>query len=328
MELSSFKEYLQEKKLDSEKIAAAVNLVRDFDDFLSTAEKSVDAATYDDLHSFSAHLIEDGKNSFDNYVALLRFGYFRKNTPLIIATMELVDGREMIANFSKRLIEEFGENVRNKIFGDSPVPPLGLHPKQKPEITKKLVERLLAKVGREKSKEFLAVGLRDKYTESYKQARETFLQTDNIDDFLKIKYQRLLKTLDQHLREKTLFFTQEVDENVMAYVQNDPTIEAGVREGNQVVITKIPYMTKPYLEATKEREKRYYFCHCPWVREALLEEDQPIDPIFCHMSGGYYKNYWEAVLEHPVKVELLESVIRGDAVCKFALQLPPEFIPK
>ncbi|MFQ5980034.1 MAG: hypothetical protein ACE5OZ_18025 [Candidatus Heimdallarchaeota archaeon] len=328
MELASFKEYLHEKKLDSEKIDAAVNIVRDFDEFLSKTEKSVETATYDDLHNFSAHLIEKSQNSFDNYVALLRFGYFQKNKPLIIASMELVDGSEMIANFSQRLIEEFGEKVRDEIFGDSPIPPLGLHPKTKPEITKKLVERLLAKVGQEKAKEFLAVGLRDKYTESYKQARETFLQTENIDDFLKIKYQKLLKTLDQHLQDGSLFFTQAVDESVMAHVQNDPTIEAGVREGNQVVITKIPYMAKQYLETTKEREKRYFFCHCPWVREALLEEDQPIDPIFCHMSGGYYKNYWEAVLDHPVKVELLESVIRGDAVCKFALQLPPEFVPE
>ncbi|MHA2233559.1 MAG: hypothetical protein ACXAB4_13840, partial [Candidatus Hodarchaeales archaeon] len=296
--------------------------------FLAKTENSAETATYDDLHSFSAHLIENSNNSYENYVALLRFGYFRKNNPLIIASMELVDGSEMIANFSQRLIEEYGENVRNEIFDNSPVPPLGLHPKKKPEITKKLVNRLLAKVGREKAKEFLAIGLRDKYTESYKQARKTFLQTANIDDFLKIIYQELLKTLDQHLQEKTLFFTQAVDESVIAHVQNDPTIEGGIREGNQVVITKIPYMTKQYLETTKEREKRYYFCHCPWVREALLEEDQPIDPIFCHMSGGYYKNYWEAVLDHPVKVELLESVIKGDTVCKFALQLPPEFIPK
>jgi hypothetical protein len=58
----------------------------------------------------------------------------------------------------------------------------------------------------------------------------------------------------------------------------------------------------------------------------LKDEDQPIDPIFCNCSGGYYKNYWEAVFDQPVKVELLESVLMGDQVCKFALHLPPEII--
>ena len=85
-------------------------------------------------------------------------------------------------------------------------------------------------------------------------------------------------------------------------------------------------MTKQYIEETDKRKKRYYYCHCPWVREALKEEDQPVSPIFCNCSGGYYKNYWEAVLDHSVKVELLESVIKGDSVCKFALHLPQEIM--
>jgi hypothetical protein len=60
----------------------------------------------------------------------------------------------------------------------------------------------------------------------------------------------------------------------------------------------------------------------------LKEEDQPVDPVFCNCSGGYYKNYWEAVLGQPVKVDLLESVIQGDHVCKFALHLPKEIVEK
>ena len=103
--------------------------------------------------------------------------------------------------------------------------------------------------------------------------------------------------------------------------------EAGIRDGNQVIMTKIPYMTKQYLKAIDEQEKRYYYCHCPWVRESLLNENPTtIDPVFCNCSGGYYKNFWEAVLDQPVKVELLESVLKGDSVCKFALHLPSDIV--
>ncbi|MHA2366533.1 MAG: hypothetical protein ACXAC7_21435 [Candidatus Hodarchaeales archaeon] len=326
MELGNFKEYLSDKKLDRDKIDAAVKIIDEFNEFLLEQKKSGENITYDDLHNFSSYLIENKKNTLDNYVFLLRFGYFKKNYQLIIASMELIDGSEIIPNFSKMLIDKFGEQVRNEIFGELEIPPLGLHPKKKSEITMKLMERLIAKVEEEECIEFLSIGLRDKYTDSYKRPRETFLKTNNIDDFLNTKRQNFLQTLKKHQQEGTLFFTQEIDDNVISYVNSDLTIEAGVREGNQVIISKIPYMTKQYLETdeTDVRRKKYYFCHNPWIREALLDKNQPVSPIICHSSGGYYKNYWEAVLDHPVKVELLESVIKGDKVCKFALHLPEE----
>lgn len=322
MVIDEFKNYLQERKLNTAQIKAAVDIVKEFSQFLAEHDKSIENAIYDDLFAFSAYLIENKKNSFDNYVGVLRYGHFRKNNELIIASMEILDGSEIFENFSKRLTEEFGSDSRDAIFGDLGVPPLGLHPQKKPEITKQLIERFLAEADRGDCIEFLAKGLRDKYTESYTRPRELFLEAGSIDKFLQVKHQNFVKTLENHLQEKTLFFTQEVDEQVIDYVKRDQTIEAGVREGDQVIISKIPYMTKDYLNATDEKKRRYYYCHCPVFREALQEEDQPVDPIFCHCSGGYYKNFWEAVLEQPVKVELLESVLLGNEVCKFALNLP------
>ncbi|MHA2271367.1 MAG: hypothetical protein ACXACI_05855 [Candidatus Hodarchaeales archaeon] len=326
MVLDEFKEYLKERELNMDQIKAVVDIVKEFSQFLADHDKSIDNAVYDDLFAFSADLIEKKKNSFDNYVGVLRYGHFKKNNEVIIASMEILDGSEIFENFSKRLTEEFGSDIRDRIFGDLEVPPLGLHPQKKPEITKQLIERFLAEADREDCIEFLAQGLRDKYTESYRRPRELFLEAGNIDKFLKAKHQNFVKTLEKHLQEKTLFFTQEVDEQVIDYVKSDQTIEAGVRKGDQVIISKIPYMTKQYLAATDETNRRYYYCHCPVFREALQEEAQPVDPIFCHCSGGYYKNFWEAVLEQPVKVDLRESILLGNDVCKFALTLPPGFL--
>ncbi len=47
---------------------------------------------------------------------------------------------------------------------------------------------------------------------------------------------------------------------------------------------------------------------------------------FVIVVGNTIKNYWEAVLENPVEVNLLESVIMGDKVCKFTLYLPEEIV--
>lgn len=327
MDFDDFKEFLQKRKIEDDKIASSIAIVEEFDAYLTKYNRSAENALYDDLHNFSAYLIESKRNIFDNYVGLLRFGQFTKNNQLTIASMENIDGSEVMTNFSRRLIDEFGEETRNKIFDDIEVPPLGLHPMKKPKITKKLIERFLVEVDHEKCAKFLANGLRGKYTASYKPAREKFLKAENIDEFLEIKRQDFINTLTTHLEEGTLFFTQEIDEEVLEYVKNQQGMtEAGIREGGKVLITKIPYMTKQYLKETDEKKKRHYYCHCPWVRTALLEEDQPVDPIFCNCSGGYYKNFWEAVLDQSVQVELLESVIMGDNVCKFAFQLPQEIV--
>ena len=118
MELNDFKNYLKERKIDTDKIESTVGIINEFEKFLSMHEKSVESATYDDMHEFSAYLIENKKNNYDNYIGLARFAFFIKNNSLIVAAIENVDGREMIENFSTRLKEEFGEGFRNEVFDD------------------------------------------------------------------------------------------------------------------------------------------------------------------------------------------------------------------
>ncbi|MFX0085922.1 MAG: hypothetical protein ACFFAU_09620 [Candidatus Hodarchaeota archaeon] len=322
MELDGFIKFLKERNLDTEKINVAVEIITDFDKYLSKQEKSIKYATYEDVYSYSAYLIENNKNLFDNYLTLVRFGHYMKNNQLTIASIEIIDGLEVMTNFSRQLSIEFGEEMRNLIFQDIKLPPLGSHPQKKPAITKELMKRFLANVERKKCVEFLANGLRDKYAEAYKKSRELFLRAKNIDEFLKLKHQDYVKTLEKNCREGTLFYTQEVDQQVIDYVKNDQSIETGIREGNKVIIKKTPYMIKQYLNETIEKKKQYFYCHCPWIREAFIKNDEPIPPIFCNCSAGYFKNYWEAVLNQPVKVELLSSVLNSDENCKFVLHLP------
>lgn len=322
MNLDEFRTFLAGRKLDEKQIDASISFLHEFKNFLVKKGKTPNNFTYEDIHDFSAHLIQNYKNSFDNYVTLVRYGYFTNNETLILASMELIDGGEVMENFSKKLVEEFGEEIRNTIFGALDVPPLGLHPNSKPAFTKQVITKFLEVVDKKKCEDFLAYGLRDKYTESYKSDRNLFLNSENIDEFLEKKRKKFLNNLEKHKNDGTLFFTQKIDEKVIDYVKGNPQIEAGVRDGNKVFITKIPYMAQQYLNATTDSEKRYYYCHCPWVREALKDNPYPVPAIFCNCSAGYYKNYWEAILEQSIKVELLESILTGGFECKFAFQLP------
>jgi hypothetical protein len=321
MDEEGFRKFLEERKIDKDTIEASVNLIREFDDFLK--KKKTETPSVEDFYEYSAHLISGGENTPENYVALLRYGLFTHNNSLYVAAMEVFDGSEVMENLSKRLCEEFGEDFRNEIFGNLPLPPLGLHPLEKPEYTKKLIPRLEDNLG-DRCAEFLNLGLRDRYEEWRKPDRERFLESKNIDEFLRNKRERYIKALEEHHKNGSLYFTQEITTEVLEFIRNDPLIEVGVREGDTILVKKIPHMAKEYLAEPDNQKKGYYYCHCPWVKEALLEKEQPISPVFCNCSAGYYRAYWEIVFDQPVEVEVVESILHGDTVCTFKVHIPKD----
>jgi len=98
---------------------------------------------------------------------------------------------------------------------------------------------------------------------------------------------------------------------------------AGVREGNTIVATKIPKsgFLEQYLNEDDPLQKRRYYCHCPRVRDGVgADPTLPMD--YCYCGAGFYKGIWEEILGEPVRVEMLESVMQGDKVCKIAIHLP------
>lgn len=60
-------------------------------------------------------------------------------------------------------------------------------------------------------------------------------------------------------------------------------------------------------------------CFCGLMR--ALPEGETVSKTYCNCSRGFVQVWWEGVLDHPVKVELLESAISGSDVCKFAIRL-------
>ena len=328
MTLNGFKDFLEQNNFSADKITNAITIIEKLKNFLDEIGSDLTKITYDNVHDFSARMIQEKTNKYLNYIYILYFGRYLKNNDIIIAAMDTIDGGEMFPNLSKQLVEKFGQEFHDEIFNGVEIPSLGLHPKKKPAITKILISRIIEKLGSKRSIEFFKPGLRDKYPDSYGKGHEMFQKSHDIDELLKFKHQTLVDNLAKNYEGNSLFFTQPVTKEVLEFVKNDQTISAGIREGNKIMMTKIPYMTSRVLSETDTRKRNYYVCHNPMIREALLEEDQPIDPIFCNCSGGFIKNYWEAVLECPVDVELLDSVIMGGKFCEFAIHLPAEIVEK
>ena len=130
----------------------------------------------------------------------------------------------------------------------------------------------------------------------------------------------------QMLQEKFEYFLREVmqlDEEMIEEIVNRGWGLAGIRQGNTILCTKIP-KSGNLIEYMAEKDpdlKRQLYCHCPRVRDAL-KIGRSIPIVYCYCGAGFYKGIWEEILGEPVQVEVLESVLQGDTVCKIAIRLP------
>ena len=93
------------------------------------------------------------------------------------------------------------------------------------------------------------------------------------------------------------------------------------REGDVIVEIKAPRDEEAFANAQTPEEKRVAYCHCPLARAGAAAAPLP-DP-YCYCGGGWYGAIWEFILERPVRVELLKSVMKGDEQCAFAIHVPP-----
>ncbi|MFX1600868.1 MAG: hypothetical protein ACFFB6_09760, partial [Promethearchaeota archaeon] len=205
-------------------------------------------------------------------------------------------------------------------------PPLGVDPDKKPEITKVVMKRLEETLGEEKTIGLLAPCLHGRPLEPIKKDREDFLRINDIDEFLKVKKQEFIDRVQNHQKEGTLEYAQYIDEDVVEYIKTNPTLTPGIRKGDKIIVTKIPYQIKKYLNAEDERMKRYYSCYCAWVRGAIKNgTEQDISSNFCHCSAGFFKQYWDIIFDQPTKVVPIETPLTGNLVCTFAVHIPKEF---
>jgi predicted hydrocarbon binding protein len=99
---------------------------------------------------------------------------------------------------------------------------------------------------------------------------------------------------------------------------------AGIKqEPSTIIATKIPKSGNllAYLAESDPHRKRQLYCHCPRIRD-VLQTGETLSPTYCYCGAGFYKGIWEEILQQPVDVAVLESILEGNDVCRFAIRLP------
>ncbi|MFW9937325.1 MAG: DUF6144 family protein [Candidatus Thorarchaeota archaeon] len=222
-----------------------------------------------------------------------------------------------IAKCSKSLDKIAGIKVRKKIMKESE----GLSDKSKREDiiqwSKKAIEKMDFLLDDQKKAEIMT-SCSCQYPKNQLQIiKETYKK--NKDVYL--AHQMLQAQFEELLKNPSLKLTEGIIKDIISKGWGS----AGVLKGNQIIATKIPKSGHivDYYSIDDKEEKRKIYCHCPRVKDALKLNIQ-IPMTYCYCGAGFYKGIWEEILQKPVKVKILETVMNGDDVCKFEIQLPTE----
>ncbi len=148
-------------------------------------------------------------------------------------------------------------------------------------------------------------------------------------EYLKILRAEYKKTanLEQIHRLLQIYFEQSIrkmknlnDEQMQYIIDNDMGM-AGTLKGKVITAVKIPKDFHAYFQTNDRNEKRYLYCHCPRIREALKSNDKAVDKNYCYCGAGFYRDIWEYILQRKVKVVLVESLFQGNEQCKIEIHI-------
>jgi hypothetical protein len=326
MQEKTFQAYLEKRGFEGGEVESQVRFIAQLEQRL---REDVPSWTFEDLNQASVQavvdrLIDNGENTIPNLQALARYAYVINNDSMYLAIFQLLDGYEAMDQLYAKLGNYVGEDLRDMTFEGMPLPPLGVSNCEKARFAYRIMRRMTQVFEESTCREILKDSLRLLPEADYQEAKRAYIEICNrdIDAYLDWKGSRFIETLESHRERQVLWFGQEITGDVIAFVRVNPQIGRGVREGNTIVETKIPYNTKAFLEETDPDKKRYHYCHCPWAKESLRKNAYKVSPIFCQCSAGFHKRPYEIIFDQPIRAEVLKSVLNGDDSCQFAIHLP------
>jgi hypothetical protein len=321
-----FRDYLSSRNLDQLEIDQQVETLLTLDALLKhkTPPLNLEDLNTALVQSFVNELIDLGQNTLENFLVMLRYAKATGNQDLFKALFEMLDGCEAMENFSIKLGEYVGEELRDIIFEGLALPPLGLSRREKARYTYRVMRRMEEIFEEGVCREVLGECLRDLPDSLYAQEKADFFNScdGDVDRFLESRHEKFIERLRHHQESGELFFGQEITDEVVEFVKRNPEIGGGIRKGDVIYETRIPFNTKAYLEETDPESKRYHYCHCPWVRESLRSPALSISATFCQCSAGFHKRTYEEIYGQKLQAEVLQSILMGDLKCRFAIHLP------
>lgn len=230
-----------------------------------------------------------------------------------------------INTFKREICIALGETFWNELVEGITLPDIGTECKCQCRNMQVFMKRLEEKVDAETVKRILYKVRHGLHPSQSAWAREKFLEIGDLDKFLKMCHDNEISNFIKLNREKKDFYGDEITDEVLEFIRNNPELLAPVRKGNKLYCMAFPANMQKYLDATDEKMKRYHACHCPFAKESILSE-AAVSSTLCNCSLGHVMNFTEAFLGRELEGRVLHSVLGGDLTCEYEITLPDDIM--
>ncbi len=322
MREEEFREYYLERGFSDDDADHAIGAVKDLEEYLGARGGSLESVSVDGVKEYISSLISEDMNSRERLLAIARYFYLTKKNDVYIYFTSILGGRSVLPSISERLAQITGEEKRDIVFDSVETPPLGTPPEEFPAVTERLMDGLESELDKETWRKVLAGNHHRIPLESFEKHRRWYEEAGNLDEYLVRVHEGAIAELEEYLEEGKIWYEQEITPEVVEFVKGNQEVLSGIREGNRIYMTKFPYAPGEYLREEDPKMKRYYMCHCPFVRASILTGEPQISPEWCYCSGGYGKMKFDIVFGQETEVEVLETALGGDMRCRFAVKIP------
>lgn len=232
-----------------------------------------------------------------------------------------------IATFQREICAELGETFWEELVKKTKLPDIGSECKCQCHNMYLFMKRFEELADRETIKKILRKVRHGLHPSQCEWARNKFLETGNLDEFLDRHLHDEWNHFVELNREKKDFYGQEISDEVLAFIKENSQMLAPVRRGNKLYCMAFPCNMKEYLNADDEKMKRYHACHCPLAKESILAENV-VSSALCNCSLGHVMNFVEAFLGRELEGRVVRSVLNGDLTCEYEIDIPNDIMQK
>ena len=317
-----YRERCRVRGLDAAAIDAAVAAVEALEADTLDGDGSPASITLARVERHIASLTALGQADPSTLVSLARYFVVAGIDAIAIRLLAYLSPVGVLPAMAERLCALEGEAVRDRVMARVAIPAPGSPPETYPPSTAAFVRALEEELGAARARRVLMWNVHGVPVEAFAEERERYLAAASVDEWLTGFHERQVAVLARHAADGTLWYEQKITPRVVDYVRGDPEILGGVRDGDCILVTKIPCDPDRFLRTDDPIEKRRLACHCPLAASSISAMGGDVPAIWCSCSAGYEKFLFDVVFGEETEAEVLESVLAGDGRCRFSIKMP------
>jgi hypothetical protein len=323
---ADFVDRCKARGLDDAAIMKAVGVIEALEKHVAGLGVTLMEISIGVLESYIALLVEKGLCDEASLMAMARYFSVAGNNDIAIKVLAYLLPVGVLPAMAGRLRTLEGDDVANRVLDNFVFPQTGAPPSAYPDATRNFVEALVSVLGDERAEQVLAWNVHGIPVSAFAAEREKLAAIGSVDAWLVDYHGRQVAELARHAADGTLWYEQKITGAVVEFVKANQEIQGGVRHGDTIYVSKIPYNPDKYLRETDPVERRRLACHCPLAASSIVEGGAGVPSKWCACSAGYTKFMFDVAFGEETRAEVLATALGGDELCRFGIKIPPAFL--